>query len=348
MTISTKTLGPNSYRIDYDDVSEIRQKIIPTICAAILSGDHGWEMHHDPSPGNDSAKVLKALCEDGTTYKYVRLQVNTYGGDYMVRLQVGDGAADGSTSLQNIAADDAGMGNSHWYDFHQRISNYNGPSSMFVFAHPRWLVLFAQINDSSGRTTYGNGKGSWTGCIEFREDLGASGPSFAWAEGYHMAGHIPYLEIRSQYNPEQTWCFSTPRSGSGSTSNTYRYERNAIGHPLNMLVRYYQPVRTWYCSYRRSWTYYTYYRAARLEHDSRNKATKSERPMVIVPHAIEHTSARQLRGPFFGLKLALGGYGVLTSVLPVKTDASFFPHRKGTAKDHMIIGSATDRYMIPL
>lgn len=348
MSIDIKTLGPNSYRIGYNTMSEAQNELLATITSLATNGTHGWEVHHDTSPGSGGTKVLKALCEDGTTYKYVRLRYNTSGGPNL-RMEVGDGATDNSTAMQNIAnMNPATTTTMNYYDFQQELSEN---SAMYVFVHPRYIILFAEKRNNSGYVYYGNKFGTWTGCLEFRDDLGQNGAQFAWTDGHHFSGRVgeAYDNDNADY-PWKTWCFSLPRTGSGSTNNQYRYEGTSIGHIMNSLINFYHYSYTnrtcnsgnW------NWTYNYNYTGNATERDALSKTNNIHRPMTIVPHAIEHRTTPYLRGPFFGLKKALGGYGVLLSIIPVKVDANLFPSKKGTLIDHMFIGSAYDRYLIPL
>jgi hypothetical protein len=344
MSILTETLGPNSYRIEYDTLSEGQNGLLAAIVSAVTGAAHGWEVHHDTSPGAGGTKVIKSLCEDQSTYKFVRLSSN--GSN--IYLEVGDGSTDGSTSMQNIASYDPATAQNHSpASFQQVVSEH---SAMYVFVSPRYIILFAEKRNSSGYVSYGNAYGTWTGCLEFRDDLGQFGAPFAWTDGYHFSGRVGDDDDNNDDHPWKTWCFSLPRTGTGSTNNEFRYEGTSIGHIMNSLINYYHYSYTSRScnsgSY--NWTYNYYYDGDASEKNALSKTNTQHRPMTIVPHAIEHRSTQQIRGPFFGLKKALGGYGVILSVLSVKADASFFPSKKGTLQDHMIIGSAYDRYLIPL
>jgi len=347
MAIDIKTLGPNSYRIGYDTLVEGQTDLLAAIVTTVTSGAHGWEVHADTNPGAGGTKVIKALCEDQVTYKFVRLN-HSSTGKHHIALEVGDGASTGSTSLQNTARMDPGNGISlNSYDFQQEISEQ---SAMYVFVNPRYLILFAEKRNSSGYVYYGNSQGTWTGCLEFREDLGLNGPPFAWTEGTHFSGRLCEMHNTDQDYPWKTWCFSLPRTGTLSTNNEYRYEGTSIGHIMNSLINLeHQGYTSRACdSSDSNWSYNYNYTGNISERDALSKTNNIHRPMTIVPHAVEHRSTQQLRGPFFGIKKALGGYGVLLSTLPVKVDANYFPSKKGTLQDHMFIGSAYDRYLIPL
>lgn len=78
MTITVKTLGPNSAMLD------VRNETALTIADAVAAWyvQHGWELHDSYLPDVGNRKiVLKALCANGINYKYVML---TFRGTYFL------------------------------------------------------------------------------------------------------------------------------------------------------------------------------------------------------------------------------------------------------------------------
>lgn len=351
MIVSTETLGPNSYRIRYTDMNDGNSVLMQELLSVILDGDHGWEMFSDSNPATGSPKVIRSLCEDGTTYKYVRLSYSTSGVRH-IALEVGDGAV--NTTLDNVCLMDPAIASNYGsvpainsWQFHQELSDF---SAMYVFVTPRYLILFSEKRTSSGYVRYGNNFGTWTGCLEFREDLGLSGPPFAWTDGHHFSGNVAELDTTHADTSWKTWAFSLPRTGSLSVNNQYRYEGTSIGHVMNSLLHFEHVASTTRAcnSGNYNWTYAYNYRGVSSEKDALSKANDIPKPLAIVPHAVEHRSTPQLRGPFFGIKKALGGYGVIMTEIPVKVDSDLFPSKKGLPVNHIMIGSAYDRYLIPL
>jgi len=327
--------GPNSYRFEYADPQEGNDLLLPEICRVIIEGEHGWVMHHDSSPGNNNPKILKALCADGETYKYVRLSVVNSGAN-MLRLEVGDGAAEGSTSLQNVCALDS-------WNYHQQVidtSGYGG--AMFVFVHSRWLAMFSDISNDSGYQTYGNRRSTWSGCFEL-QTRGTS--KFCWTDGHHLSGRMTGNDI----DINKTQSASFPLSLSGSTNSSYRYYYVSVNDPMAQ-PHWYQVERITSCNWNSS-RYTTRYRSFWYGgpirfFESRNRLSRA--PMVSPISLIEINNGIDLVGNVYGIKSVQSRYGVVTSIIPYKTKDDYFPSKKGEYKDHMFVGSTSDRFLIPV
>ena len=102
---------------------------------------HGWSVH-DASAGTN-AKAYSAPNKDGSTYKYVVLDVNTAGYIIMKLYESWNATTHAGTNLAT---------NSDSTSYCQQLDVTNG-STLYVGAHARWLWLLSNKSGTLGSST---------------------------------------------------------------------------------------------------------------------------------------------------------------------------------------------------
>lgn len=170
MSIVNTPMGDNSFQFDYSTDTTVGE-IMTALDAEILDG-HGWTLH-DAAAGTNQ-RCYRAQNKDGTTYKYVVLDLSTANS---LKLKVYESWNETTHTGTNLA-------------FGSDVTANGGatttlqPGQIYLFVNPRWLAITTR-NPFNGQLNSDASRQGIFGCFEVTrdnpEDTGADGtPCFLW------------------------------------------------------------------------------------------------------------------------------------------------------------------------
>lgn len=183
----TYDIGPNSGYVFYYPNQTTLLELINVICSWLYK--HGWTMHATTANGI----ILKSLCQDGTTVKYMGLSTNTSGNPTGIVMQV----YKSWNPTQSVVYLDYFSSPSTATMFEAQQINISSGGRVYMFATARYCIIYTKNNDG---TVGGNISGSWSGCLEFSPDVRDNRNiiRYGFTSGYHLSsGYTSSLQGRS-------------------------------------------------------------------------------------------------------------------------------------------------------
>lgn len=267
---------------------------------------HGWTLHDGIMSGS-LKRVYKALNKDGVTFKYAAIDFSyiSYYKTFMVSVwELWD-------ELNHIGSNSCAY-SEDFYSYAQKMNLSQG-QTVFIFAHPRYLVMQAYPKASM----QGN---SWIGCIEVArdnpEDTAAKGyPCVVWANGYMLfstASPLSFPRTRDEsisFQAAQTVILCAGGLG-GQTNTGGQVLINSIPDAQNIWNN-------------KNWAFTP--RAGKYYGDS-----------------------SEIKGRLFGLKILAKNTGSLMDEMQITIDGDLFYSAAGTlAKHYILTGSDGGRIAVP-
>lgn len=311
MTIKTTSLGPNSAVMSYS-INSTLFEIADGISAFVA--DHGWERIHSVVAASTQTDFYRALQKDGDgVYKYVRITVNS---SYIQTepFEIWDNTA---KTASNVIS---GTGRST--NESQRHSAAFG-GYLYMFAHPRWLVLYSKINIGA----FGNLQHlSWDGCLEIARDnlteVPGEYPAFAWSSGGRFVG--------SSASGSNVMCYYMPRAYGKATQDTDSFYPCSVGTLFGMTASSSPLVNN----------------LPQTVNPIGGAASVALTPYAL--SAVNNALGAHVRGRFYGIKILTRNFGAPLDKIKIKCDEEYFHDMAGEEVEHFVLTSSDNsRCAIP-
>lgn len=288
--------------------------------------------------GSGYEAVYRALNDDEVSYKYVHFIVQS-NNLYVKVYEDWDNESHSGTNLA-YRSDASG------YSQQIRPSNY-GSDTVYLFVHPRWLVVASTMQSSTDS--------SFCGCIEIEQaledEVPGEYPIFAWLHGSLMYGSS--MVESNSVNDQPVYAFSLPRNlqnETGELASKYMMA-GTIANRSMTLHRYDSAYCSYYSTGNRSTNALRWdYRLADHLPDGTNP-NKGNTNFVFTPYAscIDPEFAH-IRGRFHGMKLIGNNVGNFGDFIEIPVDEfGFYSPNSQTLQNHFVFTNTLGgRIVLPL
>ena len=295
------SLGSNSASINYPpgaSITDLKDTIEGWITA------HGWALY-DASAGTN-ARAYRALNADGSTYKYVVIDVNSAPSLFIKTYESWNSSTHAGTNLASLSATAA---QAQRYDL-------TGGGILYMFAQAKYLIMQSSVLAGIG-SSIGN---SFCGCVEITRD----NPEDTVAAGYPCFGWVNGNILFQTYGP---WSSPRLRDGTiGTNAQSYNFVSTeiAVGGYFGtsggvLMYNFVSPYINAWSSKNWAWAI----RVGKLSDTGGSWSTTPEK-----------------KGRLLGLKLITKAAGAFGDTISIAIDGNGFPDPAGTATDHWVITEA--------
>lgn len=311
MTVTVNPLGERSQALSVAPNSTTNE-----VAAAIKNAltSMGWEeVAGTPASGN---YVLRALCVDGVTYKFL----NVFASGVNIAFNVGEGW--NGTALTNISF--AWGANAAYMAMDVGAA---AGSTVFVFGSARYAIVTVRRADETWGTSVGQ---SFVGCVEISKDnpeeVSGQFPLFALAQGGMMLAVTSNTYNTTDKLPH---CLSFPRQAvtgaTGQSANNSQGITTIAGQTRSFAASLLNCLPS-----------------------GPNKLSSSGYPMAFTPYSVDYNQ-QLIRGRVYGLKLLSLNTGANMDKIRMRVDANGFydPNGVETRNHYILATTGGGRFAIP-